>query len=125
MCKIWPYIFIPPLPEGGGGYTVLPLSVCPSVQNIFRQNRIDRTILKKKFSFFKGRVFLGFFNQSYDFSRKSLSKYLMDTIDFNKHDIDIFCNFALGKLPSKYIINSNHCMIRLNVCHNELFLPNL
>ena len=29
-------IFIPPLPEGGGGYTVLPLSVCPSVQDIFR-----------------------------------------------------------------------------------------
>ena len=28
----------------------------------------------------------------YDFSRKSLSKYLMDTIDFNKHDIDIFIN---------------------------------
>jgi hypothetical protein len=26
----------------------------------------------------------------YDFSRKSLSKYLMDTIDFNKHDINIF-----------------------------------
>ena len=24
-------IFIPPLPEVGGGYTVLPLSVCPSV----------------------------------------------------------------------------------------------
>jgi hypothetical protein len=24
-------IFIPPLPEGGGGYTVLPLSVSPSV----------------------------------------------------------------------------------------------
>ena len=23
-------IIIPPLPEGGGGYTVLPLSVCPS-----------------------------------------------------------------------------------------------
>ena len=38
--------------------------------------------------------FLGFFNQSYDFSRKSLSKYLMDTIDFNKHDIDIFINLA-------------------------------
>jgi hypothetical protein len=37
---------------------------------------------------------LGFFNQSYDFSRKSLSKYLMDTIDFNKHDIDIFINLA-------------------------------
>jgi hypothetical protein len=33
-------IFIPPLPEGGVGYTVLPLSVCPSVlpsvQDIFR-----------------------------------------------------------------------------------------
>ena len=28
-------VFIPPLPEGGGGYTVLPLSVCPSVQDIF------------------------------------------------------------------------------------------
>ena len=40
------------------------------------------------------KFFLGFFNQSYDFSRKSLSKYLMDTIDFNKHDIDIFINLA-------------------------------
>jgi hypothetical protein len=28
---------IPPLPEGGGGYTVLPLSVLPSVQDIFRR----------------------------------------------------------------------------------------
>jgi hypothetical protein len=26
------------------------------------------------------------------FSRKSLSKYLMNTIDFNKHDVDIFIN---------------------------------
>jgi hypothetical protein len=30
-------IIIPPLPEGGGGYTVLPLSVLPSVQDIFRR----------------------------------------------------------------------------------------
>ena len=30
-------LFIPPLPEGGGGYTVLLLSVCPSVQDIFRR----------------------------------------------------------------------------------------
>jgi hypothetical protein len=32
-----------------------------------------------------------------NFLRKSLSKYLMDTIDFNKHDIDIFIKdfFAL------------------------------
>ena len=37
---------------------------------------------------------LCFFDQSYDFSRKSLSKYRMDTIDFNKHDIDIFINLA-------------------------------
>ena len=29
-------IFIPPLPEGGGGYTVLPLFVCPS----FRLSKI-------------------------------------------------------------------------------------
>ena len=27
---------LPSLPEGGGGYTVLPLSVCPFVQDIFR-----------------------------------------------------------------------------------------
>ena len=26
------------------------------------------------------------------FPRKSLSKYLMNTIDFNKHDVDIFIN---------------------------------
>jgi hypothetical protein len=30
------------------------------------------------------------------FSRKSLSKYLMNTIEFNKHDVDIFI-VALGK----------------------------
>jgi hypothetical protein len=29
--------FIPPLPGGEGGNTVLPLSVCPSVQEIFRR----------------------------------------------------------------------------------------
>ena len=29
-------LIIPPLPEGGGGYTVLPLSVCPS----FRPSKI-------------------------------------------------------------------------------------
>ena len=29
-------LIISPLPEGGGGYTVLPLSVLPSVQDIFR-----------------------------------------------------------------------------------------
>ena len=34
------------------------------------------------------------------FSRKSLSKYLTDTIDFNKHDNDIFINEAgdIGRL---------------------------
>jgi hypothetical protein len=26
------------------------------------------------------------------FSRKSLSKYLMNTIDFNKHDVSMFIN---------------------------------
>jgi hypothetical protein len=31
------------------------------------------------------------------FSRKSVSKYLTDTIDFNKHDIDIFTNDASRK----------------------------
>jgi hypothetical protein len=59
------------------------------------RNPVDRAIYLF-FSFFKGRALhvLGFFNQSYDFSRKSLSEYLMDTIDFNKHDIDIFINLA-------------------------------
>jgi hypothetical protein len=37
-------VFIPPLPEGGGGYTVLPLSVClsvrPSVLPSFRPSKI-------------------------------------------------------------------------------------
>ena len=40
----------------------------------------------------------------------------------------IWRTFALGKLPSNYIINSIiviHCTIRLNVRHTELFLPNL
>jgi hypothetical protein len=32
--------------------------------------------------------------QSCDFSRKSLSKYLMDTIDFNKYDIGHFINLT-------------------------------
>jgi hypothetical protein len=31
------FIIIPPLPEGGWGYTVLPLSVLPSVQDIFHR----------------------------------------------------------------------------------------
>ena len=48
------------------------------------QNRVYCAIFNFFFSFFKGD----------DFSRKSLSKYLMDTIDFNKHDIDIFINLA-------------------------------
>ena len=31
------------------------------------------------------------------FPRKSLSKYLTDMIDFNKHDINIFINDKWGK----------------------------
>ena len=38
--KVWPIFIIPPLPEGGGGYTVLPLSVCPSVLPSFRPSKI-------------------------------------------------------------------------------------
>jgi hypothetical protein len=52
---------------------------------------VDRAIFfKNKLVSSNSKDVLGFFNQSYDFSRKSLSKYLMDTIDFNKHDINIF-----------------------------------
>ena len=39
----------------------------------------------------------------YYFSRKSLSKYLMDTIDFNKHDINIFINLV------KIVRYDRHC----------------
>jgi hypothetical protein len=31
------------------------------------------------------------------FSRKPLSKYLMNIIDFNKHDVDIFINVTWQK----------------------------
>ena len=34
------------------------------------------------------------------FSRKSLSKYLMDMIDFNKHNIDIFIDDTWQKYTS-------------------------
>jgi hypothetical protein len=37
LFNIYYRIFIPLFPEGGGGYTVLPLSVLPSVQDIFRR----------------------------------------------------------------------------------------
>ena len=33
-------LFIPPLPEGGGEYTVLPLSVLPSFRPSFRPSKI-------------------------------------------------------------------------------------
>jgi hypothetical protein len=36
------------------------------------------------------------------FSRKSLSKYLINTIDFNKHDADIFINYGTWQ---KYVGN--------------------
>jgi hypothetical protein len=51
---------------------------------------VDRTIFFP--SFFKGRVYTSLVSLTkvYYFSRKSLSKYLMDTIDFNKHDVNIF-----------------------------------
>ena len=55
------------------------------------------------FSFFKGLHVLGFFDQSYDFSRKSLSKYLMDT---NKHDIDIFINLAKIANEEEWIVTN-------------------
>ena len=34
------------------------------------------------------------------FSRKSLSKYLMNNIEFNKHDVDIFINGTWQKYAS-------------------------
>jgi hypothetical protein len=56
-------------------------------------------------SFFKGRVYTSLVSLTkvYYFSRNSLSKYLMDTIDFNKHDIDIFINLV------KIVRYGRHC----------------
>ena len=36
------------------------------------------------------------------FSRKSLSKYLMSTIEFNKHDFDIFINGTWEKIRGQH-----------------------
>ena len=57
------------------------------------------------YSFFKGRVYMSLVSLTkvYYFSRKWLSKYLMDTIDFNKHDIDIFINLV------KIVRYGRHC----------------
>jgi hypothetical protein len=38
----------------------------------------------------------------YNFSRKSLSNYLMDTLDFNEHDINIFINEMWQKYVGDY-----------------------
>jgi hypothetical protein len=38
------------------------------------------------------------------FSRKSLSKYLMNTIEFNKHDVDIFINGTWQKYAGNFKI---------------------
>ena len=35
------HLILPPLIEGGGGYTVLPLSVCPSVRLSFRPSSVQ------------------------------------------------------------------------------------
>jgi hypothetical protein len=57
---------------------------------------VDRAFFIYFFVFFKGRVYTPLVSliKVMTFSRKSLSKYLMDTIDFNKQDIDIFINLA-------------------------------
>jgi hypothetical protein len=38
----------------------------------------------------------------YNFLRKSISKYLMDTLDFNKHNINIFINETWQKYAGDY-----------------------
>jgi hypothetical protein len=50
------------------------------------------------------------------FPRKSLSKYLKDTIDFNKHDINIFINdkwrkYAGGDIGRLFKITRNKIKI--------------
>jgi hypothetical protein len=42
--------------------------------------------IEQNLSFFKLKCQMDYF------SRKSLSKYLMNTIEINKHDVDIFIN---------------------------------
>jgi hypothetical protein len=52
------------------------------------------------------------------FPRKSLSKYLTDTIDFNKHvhDIDIFINDKWRKYAGGYIGRLFKITKRLELC---------
>ena len=40
----------------------------------------------------------------YNFLRKSISKYLMDTLDFNKHNINIFINETWQKYAGDFKI---------------------
>ena len=42
------------------------------------------------------------------FSRKSLSKYLMNTIEFNKHDVDIFINGTWQKYAGNNVTLQNY-----------------
>jgi hypothetical protein len=49
------------------------------------------------------------------FSRKSLSKYLMNNIEFNKHDVDIFINGTW----QKYAGNSSKLQGYLNFAFDQ------
>ena len=53
------------------------------------------------------------------FSRRSLSRYLMDTIDFNKHDIDISKKISHGKNTQKTLGNSSILQGDLNFAFDQ------
>jgi hypothetical protein len=52
------------------------------------------------------------------FSRKSLSKYLMNNIEFNKHDVDIFIN----GMWQKYAGNSTRKGAQLDTVLREMVI---
>ena len=81
-------VFIPPLPKGGGGYTVLPLSVLPSVQDIFRHiflNNWQKSDIWSQASYRYTILWVAFLDRS--------DSYFLfaDLVGFYTHWIYIFC----------------------------------
>ena len=55
----------------------------------------------------RGAICIWYWTEMDYFSRKSLSKYLMNTINFNKHDVDIFINGTWQKYAGNIGCNSS------------------
>ena len=60
MCKIWPYIFIPPLPGGGGGILFyLSPSICPSVRPRYFSSHFFSATIDGRNLIFRHKLHIG------------------------------------------------------------------